>query len=70
MNGLARNAYRKESYAFVLREDALHAGDASAAIEFRGAGFLELVRRELAAAWAAAGCSSAWHWDIWEYRAP
>ena len=55
MNGLTRNEYRKESYALVLREDVLHAGDASAAIEFRGAGFLELVRRELAAAWAACG---------------
>ena len=55
MNGLTRNEYRKESYALVLREDVLHAGDASAAIEFRGAGFLELVRRELAATWAACG---------------
>jgi membrane-associated phospholipid phosphatase len=55
MNGLTRNEYRKGSYAVVLREDTLQRSDASAAIEFRGAGFLELVRRELAATWAACG---------------
>jgi len=55
MNGLTRNEYRKESYAVVLREDVLRGGDASASIELRGAGFLELVRREMAAAWAACG---------------
>lgn len=55
MNRLTRNEYRKESCAIALREDVLQAGDASAAIEVRGAGFLELVRRELAAAWAACG---------------
>jgi membrane-associated phospholipid phosphatase len=55
MNGLTRNEYRKESYAHVLRQDVLQRSDASAAIELRGAGFRELVRRELAAAWAACG---------------
>lgn len=55
MNGLTRNECRKESYALVLREDVLRRSDASTVIELRGAGFLELVRRELAAAWAACG---------------
>src|SRR4029077_1365373 len=55
MNGLTRNESRKRSYATTLRGHVLQRSEASAAIEFQGPDFRALMRRELAAAWAACG---------------
>src|SRR4029077_17425732 len=55
MNGLTREESRKRSYATTLRGHVLQRSEASAAIEFQGPDFRALMRRELAAAWAAGG---------------
>jgi membrane-associated phospholipid phosphatase len=55
MNRLQRNEYGKHNYAIAVREHVLQGNEAASGIELEGIGFAELVRREIAAAWAACG---------------